>query len=582
MVAPIIHISGVPFVTQFTTGIISLIVLCVLTMAAYYTYYIFMTYGSIRTFSIGHSEDLGSFMEYQVKKMHENLLILGDSKTISTFFYNQESDYKPNNYPEIYIMFMFHHALQTGNTNELSALLDFFLASKVSRYYISGSKTTIGDFSYLSDTLKIFDEYREYVSQAINVHRDNTQSRIALLEMNLFLNYYFDDIVLGYDLRKSGRINSFSIFKVYMRDYTTFVFKETIPETWKNFSEKVKSTADYMIGYLSTDSVADYVRKLPFIISGVQESFANRIEYFGLGDFFRSIIQLAESLIQIALALMSAITNPIAFLRILMGMLVGVCMYILYVVLIALSPVFIVPAFVFEGSICTLVTIVWTAIYRCIAIVYLFLWIADIVTNGFVFSLLRCENLPNAWHTRSGFAYKNAYTRKVFCCSPCGERYDPKQFMCKNIPSYQPSFCPQQIIYSLYLKTKVGQAIVDNSTNRDFVPAIGYYAIHPVEKRMMLGQIYDDKKEFVIKCEKAMAPFKPLLREICLSTENHAILHFCRTAFCYQGCADSFCRTNESPSLPISEQVNLRINVTLATISAIVLFIFLKCLYSEL
>lgn len=584
--APIIHISGLPFVTQLTTGIGSLIALVVLIIMAYYTFIFYQKYGSIRPVSVGHTEHLEDFMRNQVAKMHENLMIVSHNdkvgrhiEVLSTFFDKTDNkpEYIPANYLLIYIMFMFHEAILNGNSNELSSLRDFFPSFLVSKYYVEGSKTSIGEYSELSRTLHVFDDYRMYIqSEASHISKDTKEDkRIAIHELNLLLNHYFQDILMGYDLRKSGRINSFVIFKVYMRDYTRFVFKETIPDAWQDFSEKVKSTADFMVSYLSTDSVEAYVRALPFTISGVQENFANRVEHFSLGDFFRSIIRLADSLMEISFALMSAITNPIAFLRILIGMLVGVCMYVLYVVLLALSPIFIIPAFVYQGSISALVTVIWTALYCCIACVYLILWIADICTNGFVFSLLRCENLPDAWYKRPGFAYKNAYKRELLCCGPCNDRSLPSNFLCKNIPAYRPSFCPAQRVYASYLESRTNRKH-SNKQDRDFTPSTSYYAMHPVDRKQLLGEIYDDKASFDVKCNIAMAPYTGMLRDICMSTKHEEVLAHCRTAFCSTDPTHPIPKYCETPKQiqPHTQEVKLESKLLLSIIFLILLVIF--------
>lgn len=565
------------------TGIVSLLILCFIFVCFYFIYIIF-SHASLRPFSIGHTEKFEDFMATGMNRLHANLKVYGGEPEFMNLFFPPASgntSFQPHDLPDLYIMFMFHEALSTNNANELSSLIDFLPASAVSQYYIPDSRTTIGTYDTLKNNLLVFDAFRKSISNTVaemkqtNSYYYSLPIRIAVFDIDMFVNDYFNAIVMAYDLRKSGRINSFVIFKIYMRDITNYVFYETIPNAWQNFMADVESSAESMKSFMSSETMASAVQDMPFVIAGIQENFT---EHFGMTAFFGSFIHLAEAMLNLITSLLTAISNPVAFLRILIGIVVGLIIYILYIVLLAISPLFIVPAFIIESSFKLLITVIWTALFCVIAVVYLICWLGDIVTNGFVFSLMRCENLPSAWHTQAGYAKKNVYTREFLCCSPCGERYDPTSWLCRNIPTYVPGFCPQQLIYSKYMDGKD----ISGQFKHEFIPPTTYYSKHPDARKYIIGEIYDAKEVFETQCKTAMGSYDHITRDICALCEDRPdmvdVMTMCQFAYCNDRDKPSYCG-GVSITRSVDEHTDLVNKILLILITSTMFLILFRMLH---
>lgn len=586
-----INFHTMPLVTRIASAVASILFLIFLIMGLFLVYSLFSS-GYPRLFTIGHTEPLEKFMATGIKTLYDDCVKIqtgvSDARLdlfISTFFNNVGDSFKPADLPDLYIMFMFNEAIKESNANELASLVNFFEAHLVSDYYIPNSTTTIGTFDKLKNHMIIFTDFQAYIAEYTEILKASEGDfvhRFLVFNVNMFLNTYIKDITLAYDLRKSGRINSFVIFKLYMKDYITFVFHETIPSTWESFMSEVRLYADEIQKYVGSDSVREFVESIPWTISGLQENFeveTERREYFGIGDFFKSVIQLFTSLFELVKMIATAVANPIAVFRIIIGVIVGLILYILYVLVMALSFLFVVPAFIYIASFKLLITMIWVALFAIIALVYVVLWLGDICTNGYVFSLLRCENLPSAWYTHPGFAKSNTHSRKLLCCNTCGERYAPTSWMCQRMKPYIPSFCPQQLIYNAFTY----KASVKDQAKYDFTPSTHYYSKKKSDRKGLLGEIYDDQVVFHDECQKSMKSYNHIIRDICDfyaanpdTSESDVVMKMCRNAYCSgdELTEPSYCKVAQ-----VSAPNSGEIDVSKRIISIIIMFLLLLVLF---
>lgn len=428
-------------------------------------------------------------------------------------------------------------------------------------------------------------------------------AELARQHLSLIIFRYTRDLERGYDLRKSGGIGNFVIYVIYMSEYVQFIFHEKIPSIWSNFTDNVSALGQLYWDVVSSPGVARYMSELPMTLAGV-DTFRDMTEeekqkhdnifdkdgkrredipeeekvtehFFGggglkgLGNLIKSLTQLLPNLLRVIMALLFAITNPLRFLTMLLGMVIGLVIYILYMVIALLGPLFYIPAFVVVLVSNVVFTVFWTALFICLAVIYFVLWILDFTTNGLVFSLLRCENLPNNWHESANYIYDNIYRRFFLCTYPCASNYLPNGWFCTKKDNQQPSYCPQQHIMNNYthhvLNTGSGihPSLNTSPLLYQFNANAEYVLASEEEKEKLLEEFHDKQRSFAQKCSENMAPYQFVVGHICQNLDEIArqysipkeqldmMRRACHKGFCKYYYLKNGCRMTQRPYLRV-------------------------------
>ena len=469
--------------------------------------------------------------------------------------------FKQKDIPELYLMFMFYDAIKKRKDQKVALMTIFFDKFPIiEKYFVPGSKTTIkplSDDHPLVKGVNSFDKVREKLAacrkkivqlktpllESLTFNPNSLLSRILVFEMycELYLkgdteNVINDHILRMYDMRKSGGVMNFTIFEIYMQDYVNFIFKEKIKENiWKTFKKEFGDMSKKIQDAIADKRVSDFILNIPYKIVGIENfNMSNIIHsppHAKPGDntehFINLLFQIAKvfvAMLKIIVAIVKVIellsSDPMIIFKFIIGWVVGVTIYILYMLVLILN--FIISNVLTAIVLCAVkvsLTIVWTSIFLIIAFIYLILLMLDTVTKGMVFKFLRCENLPNAWHLLPNIAYDNKYERTILCSYPCSSRYIPKYAVCAKLPDYQPSFCPQQIIYNAYEKRY--NEIENNRHLVKYKPTPDYYLrLDEYEKKDLWSEVYNAKIDYNDKCKENMRQYAHITKQMCFAFEK--------------------------------------------------------------
>lgn len=497
---------------------------------------------------------------------------------------NNLDEYLPESAPYLYFNFMFKRALSGDLTywkmSELNLIkrisgLDSLVINgkEVDIYNVSGTGVTDSVAKHIKKKvglITLLEQYFgendcEYLGQSYDSNKrkcdksykwcnqkdkypnaliDNNVE-LARQHLSLIMFRYTRDIETMYDFRKSGGLGNFIIYNIFMSEYIQFIFKEKIPDVWDNFLDRVKATGSLYWDTVTSPAVSNYMAKIPVLLAGVdeyteinemqkkrlqeqeQEQDEDVVEHFmgGFGNLLKSLAQLLPNLLKIILAFVQVVTNPLKIVRFIIGLVLGIVIYLVYLVIAMIGPLFYIPAFLVVLSMSMLGTILWTALFVALALIYFILWILDWATNGFVFSLMRCENLPSAWHEGPNYVFGNFFKRTFMCSYPCSKKYIPNGWFCKKMNKRQPSYCPQQIIMNNYVHhvNKTGgehSSLSDKPLFFDYKIDAEYIMGKEDEKRVMLGNFHDDQRNFTKTCNENLAKNQFIVAHICNNLET--------------------------------------------------------------
>ena len=245
------------------------------------------------------------------------------------------------------------------------------------------------------------------------------------------------------------------------------------------------------------------------------------------------------------------------------------------------------------------VSVVFIAIFACLVVVDIVLWLLDLVTFGAIRFITRCEETPDSWYKRGNFVYDNI-TRALFLCQyPCGMRFRPSNiggFICMRNDKTETPFCPQSQIYRLYK----GETIETPAIMNDFVPDLEFWTKSAEERKERIGAFFDKRQTFLNKCCAKMEPYKDVIMNVCANCDtvnlpndtaaNRQLLKgLCCQAFCQaEGnqdkpgfCSGLGCKTlvqpgSEASIIGIGDVTEKIMNVaTMILLSTIVVAMFL-------
>jgi hypothetical protein len=176
-----------------------------------------------------------------------------------------------------------------------------------------------------------------------------------------------------------------------------------------------------------------------------------------------------------------------------------------------------------------------------LCIPYFILWLIDLVTSGFVSRTLRCENLPDDWINRGGFAEGNKWDRIGFgCFAPCRARYSVFGCLCNKRAHYLPDYCPQQQIMRMFRRKGLTEPYVFHTYKAQ--PGFGSKSL--MAKQKLIVSAFRDKLEFYQKCYVEHSDFDYVNRHVCgnfeLMKKTHSlsddavkrIVRLCKECYC--------------------------------------------------
>lgn len=590
----------------------------------YLIYYI-LKHGYIRPFVIGHSEPFEKYMETHMKdfiKITNHIINSKDnisiqSKSIIQSFFNQYKrisnvdlskldsikDYTPNSLPYLYILIIFYEAIANDGykpMEELSMMPAFVDRQFVEKYFVQREglkspltidETKLGELKALRDiynTLRTSLK-RDTASLKNNKSIDNLETGIFVYVLDLMLNDYHDNIILSYNLRKPvGNTNV--LLKIYLKDYTNYIFKETIPDIWKTFASDVTSLSDSYQKWIASPEVADFMTNLPFIIAGI-ENFENNNKVYEGPDIevkehfigvLRSIAKTFVALYKIVIAVITVITDPAAFIRWLLGLIIGFILYILYLVLLAVSFIFIIPAYIYMLLLKFTLTVYNILLWLGAIVLYTILGVIDSFTGGYIMRSLRCENLPSAWHSLAGYARNNIFKRQLLCNWRCNNRYFPEGFLCKKLSTSEPSYCPHQLIYNAFWENFDQLKTIPYIYH--YKPTIDYYINKSDNDRKLLWKdTYKGRKEFASRCADNMEKYSHITHAMCKSISKNEefkvkypeqynqIMSLCKFTYCKE--FNEFC-SQDNVQIDNKNKKDIIITFTSQVIILLIIMIF--------
>lgn len=586
-----------PWVKVFLRVLIFLVVIAFIAIIFVIISKLYNTYP--RIFWIGHSENLERYMRDHVKLM---IIFFHDVRShargelrnhIEQLFQlncipSRDSDASPKEAPFLYLPYMFKRVMTSGdikywqkseltlyerlmgmdtlmlNNNEVSVYQDSN-NGQLKENIIQEIKRRVEAFAKLDEYFgKLFCKYKgnlKYDSKRRKCKKSynwctqkcefpdalhNPKAEIARLNLILLVHEYGPLLEKMYDLRKSGGVGNFVIYNIYMSQYITFIFHEQIPDVWKNFWDDVKNSAELFIRVVGSEQVSSFMASLPLRLIGKSENFvshpAQKEHFFldGFGNMFEGLLELIPNLLQILLAIVSVITNPLQVVQYILALIIGLVLYILYMVVVAISPIFYIPAFVWILALNILLTVFWLALFIAIALFYFILWIINQATNGVVFDLLRCENLPNTWYNGHAYAFGNKHNRGIFCNYPCMKGWKPSGWFCKKVPKYQPPLCPQQIIMQQYIKHVLNKDKHNNdSVFYEFKPDINYVSSSDEKKKRIIETFIENESNFSRKCAKTFTMYNFIMKYAC---EHAQELNLHDDPILAKSCKFSYCK----------------------------------------
>ena len=185
---------------------------------------------------------------------------------------------------------------------------------------------------------------------------------MAVYELDLMLNYYLYDIRLGYETRKSGYRLNFVIWTYYWWPYAQWLFVIKIgKQTWEKFPRNFKNSVLSFLEWWV--SLPEALARLPLTLAGegfqqhkdsnypifnylnnIVEPFfipkhiatqlkPDTVEHFGFLKGLLSIGLFFMAILDVAMAMVFMITQPIKFLMMLIGFVVALGLMVVYILI---------------------------------------------------------------------------------------------------------------------------------------------------------------------------------------------------------------------------------------------------------
>lgn len=350
-----------------------------------------------------------------------------------------------------------------------------------------------------------------------------------------------------------------AIWTVYYEPYVRDVFTHRIPELWSNSAENFKARVAANIRFWR-DTVGGFVKTAPCRLAFVDP--VERVRFCGEGfcgdateqprqpvaddeqDEIEGFLGFLRGLVSMVMTILSTIeiffkafgrftkkfgSDPfgaiVSIIALFIGTLMGLVLIIAYIVM-TVTMSFMVPVVLSA----VLITFGWALIWTIqnvlyvviIAVVFFILWIPDMLTNGMIVRLMRCENSPDAWASTPGFAEGNVFQRwGLACMTPCGggTRYGGALW-CRTKQGYMPSFCPQQQIFRAF----EGQDLAEPYAFDRMRTPTGFSQKTQTERQRTVLDAFRDKMGWYQSCFRRLGNFDFINKHICSNLKRTAVV----------------------------------------------------------
>jgi hypothetical protein len=194
-----------------------------------------------------------------------------------------------------------------------------------------------------------------------------------------------------------------------------------------------------------------------------------------------------------------------------------------------------------------------TGIVVVMLVVFLIIWLIDLITNGMIVRMLQCEEDPDAPEFRTHMQDRNGYMRYTMTCLyPCFSGYRPLALkflgntptFCRRMESSRPNFCPQQQLLRFFR----GRGLAKPYMFDMYKPTLFFNYYNEDKRRQIIKDTFKERGAYLKSCSKAMDPrFAHIARHVCTNLKNFQYANDSERAGVQQICKQIFCedKTNK-------------------------------------
>ena len=558
-------------------------------------------------------------------------------------------DFSMNNCIPLHVFFMFYNDLKSNDKKSFGQAFEILkkqiqepAISTLQSFYGADNTIDISDTTWTTfqQLFKEFEALRSSTdsfataSYGSPMEKPSDAATISAMMLDVMFSKYFDGSKLSskttdhiqrmYQMRQSGGFANFRLVKIYIGDFVDYAINQKIKkEIWGPFKEEASTLATRINDLMASDAVQNWFTDLPGNLAGTNnESFKNKYpevskkveearETFLSSPysndiqepFIDQLIKIAKTfvaLFEVIMSIVNIIADPIAFIKFLLGAIVAILLYIVFMLLYILQ-IATAIAYVVKVAVCVFVTGVWIGQIALFAIFYGLLSVIDMPLGGFIMRSLRCENLPDAWASVSNWHNANKYERTFFCSNQCKSRFYPSDLvplLCTSQSADEPTYAPHQIIYNTYKQAEFLNKLTTKKTY-SHTPDAKYYTMKADRQKKLWEQVFKARQSYIKQCRigttstSGYADYDPLIKRMCSYFSNasttydettlESINGICQDVFCGDDQEGPFFCTTEEESDPVCIESDGQppkdvIKVILFTIIAI-LVIFIAMYY---
>ena len=235
-----------------------------------------------------------------------------------------------------------------------------------------------------------------------------------------------------------------------------------------------------------------------------------------------------------------------------------------------------------------------------ITIVALICWILDwsisIFTNKqsvftrMLYKVTSCENSPFSWYKNSRYDLDNKNTKGLLCYSPCGSNYrlSFENDACHKAPSNVPYYCPQPLLYRIYIKERTSGVKQVGTFNIRNYPYLIFSSAST--QKEFIDNYKRNKKEYYDSCNRKNTEnpeYNQIGKNICAygysndgKPISNDIKNICKQTYCSNGKYEDFCYKYDKdvkyniPTMPKSNSKKALLGIVTIFLVAYILYNF--------
>lgn len=462
---------------------------------------------------------------------------------------NKDVKFEDIRFTPLIMMFIFFHDLKQGIDTHIKNCYNIFQDSsppvlKLIKTFYNPKTKAPSEFIALQkfkDICDVFLQLREAIGEEAKgkLAKVETLSKddkfqdidVKVLVLDIMLNIYLspggkylDKLTFSEKCANIERMSrtrmtgkgtgeNWTLVKLYTEEYQYYIIYEKIVPMWKRYPADAKRWMNIVQDAITSPSISRWISQLPSRFAGGGFTNDEVVEHFGLDKIIVAFISIGT----VFSSLVNVITNPLSFIKFLIGVIFSITLQIVYIFVVLIGANIIAPCFGYVSRVFFNVglTIFMIIILLLYYVIYIVLALIDTVTGGIIMKALRCENLPDAWAKLPNFSKSNKYTRTFLCSVPCAKRYEPNGFLCVKKPKEIPTFSPQQIIYQTwenkqYFNNLKEQILYEKTPDQSY-----FLDLTPDEQKGMWGDVYKQSVDYYGETMDEYSKFDPIIRGMC-------------------------------------------------------------------